>query len=93
MDLIETKNNPNNFSFYNWDLIDIDIDNYYKKNMVNNMDAVIEIVEKQVIDITNNTEGYTIENGEVYLDLGLSNCGECHSLIDVYGHCGCKLLF
>ncbi len=89
MDLIETKYNPEDYHFYNWNLIDITIDNCYKKNLKNNMDVVIKIVEKQVIDIINNTEGYYIENGEVVLDLGLTNCPECHSLIDTFGYCKC----
>ena len=89
MDLIETRGNPEDYNFYNWDLINVNIDNSYKRNMKNNMDIIIAIVEKNVIDITNNTEGYYIENDEIVLDLGLTNCSECHSLIDTYGYCKC----
>ena len=45
--------------------------------------------DKNVIDITGDTDGYTIENGEVYLDLGLINCLDCHAFIDIYGYCNC----
>jgi hypothetical protein len=89
MDLIETKGNPENYNFYNWNLIDIHIDSSYKRNLKDNMDAIINIVEKQVINITTNTEGYTIEYGEVFLDLGLINCPDCHNFIDIYGYCKC----
>ena len=89
MDLIETRGNPEDYNFYNWDLVYINIDNSYKRNLKDNMDVIIDIIEKQIINITNNTEGYTIENGEVVLDLGLTNCPDCHSLIDTCGNCNC----
>jgi hypothetical protein len=91
MDLIETKDNPEDYNFYNWGLINTDINNCFKRNLEDNMDKIIEIVEKQVIDITNNTEGYNIEDGEVILDLGLVNCAECYTLIDIYGYCNCDI--
>ena len=84
MDLIETNGNPED---YNWDTISID--NSFIRNFKDNMDVIIEIVENKIIDITINTEGYTIENGEVFLDLGLINCIECHHFIDIYGYCNC----
>ena len=68
MDLIETKGNPEDYNFYNWDTINID--NCFIRNFKDNMDAIIEIVENKIIDITINTEGYIIENGEIFLDLG-----------------------
>ncbi len=89
MDLVETKGNPEDYNFYNWDLIDIDINSSFKRNMKNNMDAIIKMVEDNIIDITLNTEGYIIENGEVFLDLGLINCPDCHNFIDTYGYCKC----
>ncbi len=89
MDLIETKDNPEDDNFYNWDSIDNQDINLYKKNLKNNMDIIIDIVKNNIIDITNNTEGYYIENDEVVLDLGLTYCHECHHLIDSYGYCKC----
>ncbi len=89
MDLIETKGNLEDYDFYNWDLIDISLDGLYKRNLKDNIDIIIQIVEKNVIAITNNTDGYYIENGEVYLDLGLTNCLDCHTLVDIYGYCKC----
>ena len=89
MDLIETKFNPEDYNFYNWNLVNID--SSYKRNLKDNMDEIIDIIEKEVIDITNNTDGYYIENGEVILDLGLTNCPECHSLINTFGHCKCVI--
>ncbi len=89
MDLIETKNNPEYYNFYNWDLVNINIDSSYKRNLKDNMDEIIKIIEEQIINITNNTDGYYIENMEVILDLGLTNCPDCHALIDAYGYCKC----
>ncbi len=88
MDLIETKGNPEDYNFYNWDIIDIN--SSFKRNLKDNINIIIEIVEKQVIDITNNTYGYIIENNEVFLDLGLINCFTCHNIIDAYGYCHCN---
>jgi hypothetical protein len=88
MDLIETKGNPEDYNFYNWDIININ--SSFKINLKNNINIIIEIVENQVIDITLNTDGYTIENGEVFLDLGLINCFTCHNIIDAYGYCHCN---
>ena len=87
MDLIETKCNPEDCNFYNWDLINID--SCYKRNLKDNIDVIIKLVEKNIIDITVITEGYIIENGEVLLDLGLINCVDCNHFIDIYGYCNC----
>lgn len=91
MDLIETKGNPENFNYYNWDLIDICIDSSYKRNLKDNIDIIIKIVEDAVINITFNNEGYIIENEEVFLDFGLINCPDCHNFIDIYGYCSCNI--
>ena len=87
MDLIETKDNPEDYYFYDWD--SIFIDNNYKNNLNNNIDNIIEIVKENVIKITNNTKNYYIENDDVILDLGLINCYNCHHIIDAYGYCNC----
>ena len=89
MDLIETKGNPEDYNFYDWGIIDIN--SSFKRNLKDNINIIIEIVEKQVIDIINNTDGYTIENCEVFLDLGLINCIECHHFVDIYGYCHCVM--
>ena len=88
MDLIETKGNPEDYNFYDWSIIDIN--SSFKRNLKDNINIIIEIVEKQVIDIINNTYGYIIENDEVFLDLGLINCSNCHNIIDAYGYCHCN---
>ena len=87
MDLIETKKNPENYDFYDWGLVFIE--HSYRNNLENNMNEIIKLVHQYVIDITNKTEGYFVENGEVFLDLGLINCPTCHSIIDTYGYCNC----
>jgi hypothetical protein len=87
MDLIETRNNPENIDFYNWD--SIIIDNCYKNNLNNNIYNIIEIVKENVIKITNNTKNYYIENDEVVLDFGLLCCRDCHHFIDTFGYCNC----
>lgn len=87
MDLIETKDNPEDYDFYDWG--NIYIENSYKQNFKDNMDIIIDIVKEFVIIITNNTDGYIVENNEVFLDLGLINCTKCHCIIDIYGYCKC----
>jgi hypothetical protein len=89
MDLIETKNNPEDYDFYDWNSINITINNCYKINLKENVDIIIEIVKNCVIDITNKTKNYSIEDNEVILDLGLINCSKCHHIIDAYGNCSC----
>lgn len=87
MDLIETKDNPEDYDFYDWGLIYID--DCYRRNLKDNMNEIIEIVYQYIIDIIDNTYGYIIENGEIFLDLGLINCPTCHNIIDAYGYCNC----
>ena len=93
MDLIDTKYNPEDYNFYNWNAINENLDdcnlNLYKRNFHDNIDTIIEIVKKNVINITNNTPGYCVENEEAILDLGLINCPKCHHFIDTYGYCYC----
>ncbi len=97
IDLIETKDNPENFYFYDWDSLEnhplINEINSYKNNMDNNMDNIIKLVEICVIYITNNNDNYIIDiinNNEIIIDLGLNKCLYCNSLIDTYGFCECK---
>ncbi len=87
MDLIETKDNLEDYYFYDWD--SININSCYKYDLNNNIDTVIKMVKDNVINITNNTKNYCIENDEVILDLGLINCSICHHFIDAYGYCNC----
>jgi hypothetical protein len=89
MDLIETKNNPEDYDFYDWNSINITIDNCYIRNLKDNMEIIIEIVKNCIIDITNKKKHYSIEDNEVILDLGLINCYNCHHMIDAYGYCYC----
>ncbi len=89
MDLIETKSNPEEENFYDWSAIYNSDINLYKKNLQDNIDIIISIVEKNLIDITNNTPGYSIDNGEVMLDIGLICCSKCNHFIDTYGYCYC----
>jgi hypothetical protein len=58
--------------------------------MDKNIDNIIKLVELCIIDITNDYDIYIIENGEVFLDLGLINCFTCHNIIDAYGYCHCN---
>jgi hypothetical protein len=85
--LIETKDNLEDYDFYDWD--SIIIDSCYKNDFKNNIETIIQIVKENVIKITNNTKNYYIENNEVILDLGLINCSKCHHIIDAFGYCYC----
>lgn len=93
MDLVETKDNPEDFYFYNWESLEnhsnISQINMYKKNMDNNMDMIIKLVEDAIIDITNRYDNYTIDNYEIIIDLGLTKCLKCKNLINTYGYCKC----
>ncbi len=93
MDLIETQHNPENFNFYDWDSLEnhllINQITAYKYNMDKNMDNIIKLVEECVIDITNEYEYYNIEDNEIFIDLGLTKCINCHELIDIFGYCYC----
>ena len=94
MDLIETRENPENFYFYDWESLNnhplISQINIYKYNMDKNMDNIIRLVELCIIDITNESDNYIIENNEIIIDLGLTKCPHCHHLIDTFGYCKCN---
>ena len=94
MDLIETKDNPENFNFYEWESLNnhpnINQINIYKRNMEKNIEIIINLIEECIIDITNEYEMYNIDiNDEITIDLGLIKCTYCYSLIDAYGYCKC----
>jgi hypothetical protein len=95
MDLIETKYNPENIDFYNWDLIkdhsDYSLLDLYKKNMYNNMNNIINIVENIIIDITNNTDGYFITCDKIFVDYGLIKCVMCGNIWDGNAQCNCSM--
>ena len=93
MDLIETQNNPEKIHFYDWDSLEnnplINQINVYKNDMDKNMNNIIKLVEECIIIITNQYEYYIIEDNEIFIDLGLVKCPDCHDLIDIYGYCNC----
>jgi hypothetical protein len=93
MDLIETRENPENFYFYDWESLNNhplnSQINIYKYNMDKNMDNIIKLVELCIIDITNSNDIYIIENNEIIIDLGLTKCPYCNHLIDTFGYCKC----
>ena len=93
IDLIETKDNPEDYYFYNWNYLEdhplLNEIYIYRNNMENNMDIIINLVEDCVFDITNKYDYYNIDNNEITIDFGLSACIECLHLIDTYGNCSC----
>jgi hypothetical protein len=97
MDLIETQGNPENYDYYDWDSIKdhplYEQINNYKRNMDQNMDNIILLVEESIIDITNNTEGYIINyednNINIDIDCGITKCVNCGELLDGYNKCHC----
>ena len=94
MDLIETKNNPEEFYFYDWESLEnhplINQINIYNRNLDKNMDNIINLVEQCCIDITNNNDIYNIDiNYEITIDMGLITCIDCYNIIDAYGNCLC----
>ena len=93
IDLIETKDNPEDYYFYDWESLEehplINQINNYRNNMDNNMETIIKLVEEAVFDITNKYENYNIDNNEITIDFGLITCFDCHNLIDTFGYCKC----
>jgi hypothetical protein len=93
MDLIETEFNPEDIQFYDWDLIK-NHENYnnldmYKRNINDNMNIIIDIVEYIIRDITNNTEGYFIVNDNILANYDLIRCGDCGNMWDGFAQCNC----
>jgi hypothetical protein len=93
MDLVETQGNPEDYYFYNWESLLSHYKFYnlhtYKRNFEDNINIILKIVLECVIDITNNTDNYTVDNDEVLLDLGLIKCKDCNNIINTYGYCNC----
>ncbi len=101
MDLIETQGNPEDYDYYNWESIkDHSLSeqlHYYKRNMDQNMEEILLLVEECVLDITNNTEGYSISiiNNDnkidiiVDIDCGITKCVNCGELLNGYNKCHC----
>ncbi len=93
LDLIETKDNPENYYFYDWESLynhnNINQINIYKKHMDKNINIIIKLVEECILDITNENDIYNIDNNEITINLGLIKCKNCNSLIDAYGYCNC----
>ena len=93
MDLIETKNNIENITFYNWESIEhhelyylLDM---YKKNINDNIDIIIDIVKSIVIDITNQTNGYNINDNIIDISFELVQCEKCGNIWDGNAQCNC----
>lgn len=93
MDLVETEFNPEDISFYDWELISHH-KNYnqldmYKKNMNDNMNIIIDIVENIIRDITNNTEGYFIIDDNILSNYDMIRCNDCGNVWDGFSQCNC----
>ncbi len=93
MDLVETEFNPEDSEFYEWDLIsdhsffhELQL---YLKNMNDNMPIIIDIVEKIIRDITENTDGYFIIDNNIHIDHGLVKCMKCGNIWDGNAQCLC----
>jgi len=93
MDLIETKNNIEKFYFYDWDSIKDHIlySNLtkYINNININIDIIINIVETIVIDITNKSNGYIIEDNNISILFELVECEKCGNIWDGNAQCNC----
>lgn len=93
MDLIETKNNPEEVDFYDWDAINFHPDAYhlhiYKKHLNECMYIIIAMVENIVRDITNSTDGYNIHDNNIIIENELFTCDNCGNVWDGYAQCQC----
>ena len=93
MDLIETRDNPENIDFYDWNSI-YHHDMFYDlhlliRNMEDNMNIIIAIVENIVKDITNNMKGYRIYDNIIEIMFELTKCESCGNVWDGYAQCMC----
>ena len=95
IDLVETINNPEDPSFYDWQSIMHHMDAYhlhmYIKNLDDNMHILVAMVENIIIDITNNTPGYKIINGNIMIDNYMITCDNCGRVWDGYAQCNCTV--
>jgi hypothetical protein len=100
IELIETKNNPESIEFYEWDnLYDDEIKNemfyYIKLDFNGNIDKIITILEKYIIDIINNTNGYSYKNNKLEIEWwvlkDLVKCGYCGNIWDGFAQCNCYM--
>ena len=94
MDLIETKNNIENITFYNWDSINEHTLYYlldmYKKNINDNIDIIINLVKTIIIDLTNERGGYLIdEDYNIHISFELVECENCGNIWDGNAQCNC----
>ncbi len=93
MDLIETRYNPENINFYDWYSISHH-DMFYDlhlliRNMEDNMNIIIAIVETIVKDITNNMKGYKIYDNKIDVNIEFKKCDLCGNVWDGYAQCMC----
>lgn len=97
MDLVETEFNPEDISFYDWDLISyhhnynqLDI---YKRNINDNMSIIINLVEEMIKDITTKTPGYFILDDNILITYDSNNdlikCNDCGNIWDGFSQCNC----
>jgi predicted Zn finger-like uncharacterized protein len=93
MDLVETEFNPEDFEFYDWNLIE-DHEKFHElqlflKNINDNMPIIIDIVENIIKDITEKYDGYFIIDNKIYIDYGLVKCMKCGNIWDGNAQCLC----
>lgn len=95
MDLVETEHNVENVDFYNWEYISFHKDYFlldmYKRNINDNIETIINMVEDIIRDITNNTDGYFIVGDIVHVDFGLIKCVNCGNIWDGNAQCNCGM--
>ena len=61
----------------------------YKRNINDNIINIIDIVEKIVIDITNKTNGYIVEDNNISILFELVECEKCGNIWDGNAQCNC----
>jgi hypothetical protein len=93
MDLVETINNPEDQSFYDWESVIHHPDAYnlhvYIKNLNDNMHILTAIIKNIVINITNETPGYQIIDDNIIIDNYMVTCENCGRVWDGYAQCDC----
>ena len=96
-DLIDTKDNLENISFYDWNIINNDYRYKYIKELLNdfknNYDEILKITEEIILDKTNEHEGFCVINKKITIEDwvldGLMKCNICGNIWDGYAQCLC----
>lgn len=100
IELFETRHNVEKISFYKWDSIIYDdfyneIMNLCKNNLKDNIGTILFILEKNIIENINSTNGYSYNNDTLNIEWwvleDLVKCTNCGDIWDGFAQCTCYM--